>query len=167
MDKFFIGQIVKAQGIKGEVKVKSNDSALQLIKKHRQLLINDIQMKVKSIRIDGDFAYICFIGIDDRNKAEELRDLEVFADKSSIELDENDYYISDIVSCKVQFIDGYEIGVVTEVLQNGKSADIFVVEGTKNVMFPFLKDLVIEVDLITKRIIVDNVRFKEVALYED
>ena len=167
MDKFYIGQIVKAQGIKGEVKVKSNDSALQLIKKHKQLFINNTEMKVKSIRIDGDYAFMHFVGIDDRNKAEELRDYEVFADRSSIELSENDYYISDIVSCKVQFNDGFEIGTVKEVLQNGKSADIFVIEGTRNVMFPFLKDLIIEIDLVSKRIVVDSIRFQEVALYED
>ena len=167
MDKFYIGQIVKAQGIKGEVKVKSNDSALQLIKKHRQLFVGNTEMKVKSIRIDGDFAYILFLEVDSRNKAEELRECEVFADKSSIELSENDYYISDIVDCKIIFADGEEVGIVQEVLQNGKSADIFVVKGKANVMFPFLKDLIVEINTLNKRIIVNKARFNEVALYED
>jgi 16S rRNA processing protein RimM len=164
MDKFFVGQIVKAQGIKGEVKVKSDASSLLLVKSLKTLFLDDTPVTVKTFRVSGDFSYVLFSTIQNRNAAELLVGKSVWAAASQVDLDENDYFTKDILGCVVMFEDGRVVGTIRDVLQNGKSADVLVCE---NVMFPFLKDVVLDVDTDKKTLVVDEKRFLEVALYDD
>ena len=77
------------------------------------------------------------------------------------------YFISDLVDCNVQLDDGAKVGVVKSVLQYG-AADVFVCsDGEKEVSFPFLKDLIVDVNVERKTIVLNSKRFSEVAVYED
>ena len=73
-----IATILKAQGIKGEVKMASLfDNAFLLSLK--TVFIDDKTYQVKKIRSDGKFLYVLLDGVNDRNQAEELRGKMVFA----------------------------------------------------------------------------------------
>lgn len=161
-----IGKILKAQGIKGEVKVSCllDDSAMLADVKH--MYINDKPFTVKQFRSDGKFFYVRFAEVADRNAAENLRDWTLFCHKSQLPLPEQRYFVEDVVGCNVVLSDGTIVGSVAQVLQYG-AADVFVCNGSKQVSFPFLKDLVVSVDIANRRIVVDKQRFAEVALYED
>jgi len=169
MEKFFIGKIVKAQGIKGEVKIKSDCGDLSIIKGLKYLILKNQNIAVKSMRINGEFAYVLFSTIADRNQAEELVGLEVYADESNIQLDDDSYFVNDMIDSMVELDDGQKIGFVKEIMQTSKkSAEIYVVKTQKgNVLFPFLKDLVVSFDKDSKLLILDSKRFAEVSLYED
>ncbi len=168
MEKFYIGKIVKAQGIKGEVKIKSECGDLDIIKNQKYLIIKNQNIAVKSLRVNGNFAFALFSTIADRNQAEELVGLDVYAEQSNIKLDDDSYFVSDMLGSKVSLNDGSEIGIIAEIIQNGKCAEIYTVktvDGT--VMFPFLKDLVCSFDKSQKHLILDKKRFDEVSLYEN
>ena len=64
MEKFYIGKIVKAQGIKGEVKIKSECGDLDIIKNQKYLIIKNQNIAVKSLRVNGNFAFALFSTID-------------------------------------------------------------------------------------------------------
>ena len=166
MNKFHIGKIVKAQGIKGEVKIKSEPSVLSLANKLKTLYIDGNPAEVKSFRIQNEFAFVLFYLITDRNAAEALVGKDVFANEAEIKLCDGDYFIKDIVGCEVK-VDGTALGKITDVLQNGKSADVFVVESVPRIMFPFVEDLVLEFGFEEKVLTLDEKRFAEVAVYED
>ena len=71
--KVLIGKIVKAQGIKGEVKVMPITSDIQRFKKINYCFINNIKYTITHVRIGADnFAYLTFSEITDRNAAELL-----------------------------------------------------------------------------------------------
>ena len=169
MEKFFIGKIVKAQGIKGEVKIQSDCGDLSIIKGLKYLILKNQNIAVKSMRINGEFAYVLFSTIADRNQAEELVGLEVFADENNIKLDEDSYFVNDMIGSQVKLDDGQIVGVVDDIMQTSKkAAEIYVVKTNKgNVLFPFLKDLVIGFDKDQKILLLDSNRFAEVSLYED
>ena len=169
MEKFFIGKIVKAQGIKGEVKIKSDCGDLSIIKGIKYLILKNQSIAVKSMRTNGDFAYVLFSTIADRNQAEELVGLEVFADKSNVHLDDDSYFVNDMIGSKVCLDDGQVVGIVDDIMQTSKkAAEIYVVKIDKgNVLFPFLKDLVLSFDVDQKVLVLDAKRFAEVSLYED
>lgn len=84
--KIQVGKIVKAQGIKGEVKLASLIDNTENFKNFRYLYLNEQRTGVVSVRTDGNFVYVRFSTVTDRNAAEGLRGLGVLRTKSSSRL---------------------------------------------------------------------------------
>ena len=165
--KIEIGKVLKAQGIKGEVKLSCYLDDSSMLKNVKRLYIGANTYTVTHFRADGAFCYVLFDGIADRNTAETLRNWTVYADKESVTVADDRYFIDDLVGCVVTLSDGKTVGTVKEMLQNG-AADVFVCDGEKGeILFPFLKDLIVSVNIDTRQIVLDSKRFGEVAVYED
>ena len=165
--KLEVGKVLKAQGIRGELKISCflDDSAM--LQGVKRLYIGSNTYSIEKFRPDGAFCYIQLGGISDRNSAEMLRNWTVYADKESISVPQDRYFIADLIGCSVALDDGTKVGEVKDVLQYG-SADVFVCNnGEKEVSFPFLKDLIVEVNIERKTVVLNAKRFGEVAVYED
>lgn len=167
-DYITIGQVLKASGIRGEFKVKPLTDDAERYKKLKLVYIGGTPKKITSMRFDGGFVYLKVTGIEDRTAAESLKDAFIEIDRiNAVELDEGSYFISDIVGCKVFTDDGTEIGKVTDVSQYG-AADVYTVsDGRRTVRFPFLKKLIVKVDVETGVIVLYKSVFDEVSVYED
>ncbi len=140
-----------------------------LIKNLKAMYIGDSFLSVRSIRTDGKFLYILLDGIVNRNDAEALRGKVVYADTKDLKLPEGTFFVEDIIGCTVVDTDGESIGELTDVLQNGVSADVYVVKTPdgKNMSFPFIKQLKAFYDKENNAFVVDAQTVKETALYED
>ena len=99
-------------------------------------------------------------GIDTCESAEKLRNKDIFAE---IEADVEDHF--DLVDFAVM-IDDNNIGVVSSI-DNFGSKDILSISGDKNIMFPIIDNLIINVDENTKVITLNKEIFEQVAVYED
>ena len=162
-----IGEILKAQGISGEVKVKPLTDDISRFKKLKKVFIAGKELDVLSVRINDGFVFLKLGGISDRNNAQLLTGKMLEIDRAgAVELPKDAYFIADVIGCLVRLSDGTFVGKVDYVYQNG-AADVFEVIGEKNVMFPFLNDLIISVDLTEKIIVLDKNEFQKVAVYED
>lgn len=161
-----IGQIIKAQGIKGEVKVRPITYDIDRFLKLKEVIINNTSFVVLSSKIRDGFIYMLLDGVCDRNAAESLTGsmLEVER-KNALKLPSDKYFIVDLIGCDV-FLDEVLLGKLVDIKQYG-SADVYFVEGEKKVSFPFLKDLVACIDIAGKIIRLNPRRFSEVAVYED
>ncbi len=164
--KIEIGKITKAQGIKGEVKLLCYVDDAQMLKTIKIVYIGQNSYKVLKYRPDGNFCYLLLDGITDRNTAESMREWIVYADKESVQLDEGRYFIEDLIGCNVILSNGNTVGKVVDILQYG-AADVYVCQGERNVSFPFLKDLVLSVDVQKQLITLCEKRFEEVCVYDD
>ncbi len=165
--KIEIGKIVKAQGIKGEVKMLCFVDDAEMLKSLPSVYVGTNCYAVQKVRADGHFCYLLLQGITDRNMAESLREWTVFADKENVILQKDRYFIDDLIGCKIVLDDGIVKGVVVDILQYG-SADVYMCKGTnKDFSFPFLKDLIVSVDITSKTITLFSKRFDEVVVYED
>ena len=165
--KLEVGKVLKAQGIKGEIKISCylDDSAM--LNGVKQLYIGTNTYTVDKFRPNGAFCYVKLCEVTDRNTAEALRNWTVYADKESVAVPQDRYFISDLLECTVVLDNGTSVGVVKDVLQYG-SADVFVcTKGLKEISFPFLKDLIVEVNIERKTVVLSGKRFSEVAVYED
>ena len=95
-------------------------------------------------------------GIDDRDRAQELRGSEIAlwrAQLPALGLDE--YYWSDLQGLAVVSREGIDLGVVERVFATGAN-DVLVVNGERQRLIPFLLDeVVLQVDLQAARIEVD------------
>ncbi len=162
-----IGEIVKAQGVKGEVKIKPLTDDINRFKKLKQVIIRGLSYDIKSLRISGGIVFLLLGGVDNRNKAESLVGYEVQIDRiHAVDLPDDTYFIADMIGCDVFLTDGRLVGKVDYVYQNG-AADVYSVKGEKNVMFPFLNALIESVDTVNKRIVLKANEFEKVAVYED
>lgn len=169
MNEFItIGQIVRGVGIRGELKVKPITDDINRYKKLKVVYVKSTPYKMLSCRFDETFVYVKLSGIDDRTKADSLRDCYIEIDRvNAVDLDEGNYFIADIIGCKVFTDDSVEIGKVTEVNQFG-AADVFTVsDGQRTVRFPFLKKMIVKVDVETGIIVLKADVFAEVSVYED
>ena len=137
-----IGQIVRAVGIRGELKVKPLTDDMLRYKKLKSVYVNGVPYQICSCRFDKAFVFLKLSGIDTRDDAEKRVDDFVEIDRvHSVDLSDDSYFIVDIVGCKFYLSDGSEIGVVTDVSQYG-AADVFTIENGKAVCrCPFLKKL--------------------------
>ncbi len=167
MKKILIGKIIKPQGIKGELKVLPICDSAEVFKSIKKYYINDKEFTPVSVRI-ADGLYVVLYGIADRNTAEEMRNKLIYADKNDVPVDDEKWFISDIISCKIFDENGNFIGTVSDVSTRG-STDFFTAAtpSEKTVQFPFLKKILKQVDVENKSVVVYKKSFDEVAYYED
>lgn len=162
-----IGKIVKAQGIKGEVKVVPiTDDALRF-NDLKKVIIDEVEYPVEYSRVQGESVFIKFLGQDTRNEAELLVNKFISVDREdAVKLPDNSWFIVDILGCKV-YVGEKFIGTLVDILQNQK-VDVYVVgDGKKQIMFPALKELILSVDINKKVILLEEKRFGEVAVYNE
>ena len=167
-DYIVIGQITRAVGIKGEVNVSPLTDDAVRFSSLRLVYIRKKPYKIANCRFSKNNVILKFVGVDDRNNAETLKDEFLEIDRvNAIPLQDGSYFIVDIVGCELFFEDGTQFGIITDVNQYG-AADVFTAKcNGKIVRFPFLKKLAVNVDVENKKIIVRRSVFDEVCVYED
>ena len=162
-----LGDIIKAQGLSGEVKVKPLLRDASLFKSLKTMLIDGIPFKVSQVSIRQGFVYIRFESVSDRNRAEAIIGKKVGVDESLLPaLNKGEFYIKDLIGKEVMLSSGELLGRL-ESIENYGSADIITVRGDKVVRFPFLKKLNLTLDNITGYVTIDENCFSENAVYED
>ena len=165
MDKLVIAEVLKPQGIRGELKIKTFTDFPQDVKEFKTVYIDDTPYKILSFRVGTDgAAYIGIRGIPDRNAAELFRGkLLKGAREDAPPLDEGQYYIVDIIGLSCETEEGEVLGEVKDV--SNFSSDIYTIEKAgKRILFPAVKGVIKKVDLQAKKIIVDKKIFDEIAV---
>lgn len=163
-----VGYIVKPQGVKGELKVEPLTDDITRYKSLKKVYIDDKEYKVTHARFSGGVAFVCLEGVTDRNFAELFRNKYIKIDREdAVSLDENSYFIADLIGSNMYFTNGDILGEVIEIISN--RTDIFTVKTVSNkiVRFPFLLEVVKNVDIENKKITIDKKRYLEVCCYED
>jgi len=156
---YLIGIILKPQGIKGEVKVKSVSPD-----PHRFNILDEVNIienklrtySIQTVRISNGFVYLKFDGINSRNDAELLRGKEIFIPENQlIDLETNEYFVHDLIGCNVQDEDGQFIGEITDIMQQS-SNDIYVIRDRngQEQLIPAIKDVIRSVDISKKEIVI-------------
>lgn len=162
-----IGKVLKAHGIKGEIKVNSFMDTPDILLKLKEISIGNTLYDIERTALIGSFILFKLRGIDSIESAEKLRNLEITVKKSSLPpVEKGRYYIDDIMGCRV-LASGETIGEIVDILQYG-SADVYVVKSLdKQIMFPFVDGVIKNINISSKEITVNKDKFLQVAVYED
>ncbi len=163
-EKLVIGEVLKPQGIRGELKIKPLLDDAEDIRCFRTVWIGGAEYKVMSARVDASAAYLMLSGIADRDAAERLRGKEVEASRADAPaLEEGRYYIVDIVGCAVVTAAGKRLGTIADVMS--AHTDVYVLrDGEREVLFPAAEGVIEAVDVENKIITVNEARFLQVAV---
>ncbi len=153
-----IGKITKHLGIKGhsklfyfgdienfkykEVFLKNKGELLSYFIEERKIHKNFLILKIKGIN-----------SIDDVNNI--LKGKDVYIKKSQLPpLEKGEYYWHELLGLEVFDIEENYIGKVTDIIETG-SNDVFqVTQGTKEILIPYIEQVVKKVDLASNKMIV-------------
>ena len=165
MERLIIGEVLKPQGIRGELKIKTFTDFPQDVKAFKTVYIDDVAYKILSFRVGNDgAAYVGLRGIPDRNAAELFRGKKIEGEREDAPpLEEGQYYIVDILGLSCETEEGEFLGTVTDI--SNLSSDIYTIEKAgKKILFPAVKGVVKKVDIQNKKLIVDKSVFEQIAV---
>lgn len=160
-DLIAVGEIVKCQGIKGEVKVLPFTDDPRRFAELKRVFLKSLsgvrELQVEGYRPFRQFVLVKFKGIDDLNAAEALgRGLLCIPRDERPKLPPGRYYLDEIEGLSVFTTAGEWLGRIEQVIQTGAN-DVYLVRNRdrKEVLIPALKTVVREIDLGQSKMLVD------------
>lgn len=166
-----VGEIVKPQGIKGEVKVRAGDFSERLAVLggvHLEQGGKSVFRRVLGGRAGGGFAYLQMEGVTDRNAAEALRGARVLVSREDAQLGETTNFIADLIGLTAVDTKGRELGRLRDVLRPNAVCDVYAFDTPEGEMLlPALRRVVLRVDLDAGVIVLDERVLPEVAAWQD
>ncbi len=160
-----IGVITKPQALKGQFRVKPTKVLFEDFKDLKEVSINGKTYEVEKVIFRDTFVIMKVKGIDDISEVERLRNVPIMVeDGMEEELDDDEYYVDDLIGCDVVDDKGVMIGSITAVNSYGGASVITVTDGDKEVMFPHARGVILSVDVATKKVAVDRKIFEEISL---
>lgn len=97
-----------------------------------------------------------FAGVDSIEAAETLRNYEICVPETeAVELEEDEYFDWELEECRVETVEGEQIGLVKEVMRTGGTEILVVAGESKEYLIPFAEAICISVDVENKLIRID------------
>lgn len=150
--QFNVGQIVNVVGIKGELKVYPLTDYKERFEELEWVYLDNEKIEIEKVRYNKGLVILKLKGINDRTTAEKYKTKYLKIDRiNARQLDEDTYYIVDIIGCKVYDMEDTYIGIVKEVIQN-TSQDLYEVEKEdgKCMLIPVVKEFIKNIDIENK-----------------
>ena len=166
-DTVVLGKVGAPYGVKGWFKVTSYTEELQGIFDYSPWLLHQggelKEFTVEQWKPHNKSIVAKLEGIDDRDGAEAIKNLEISVSQDVLpELDEDNFYWRELEGMTVVNTSGYDFGKVEQLFETGAN-DVMVVKanindafGQKQRMIPYLyEQVVLDVDREAKKITVD------------
>ncbi|MDG1437132.1 MAG: ribosome maturation factor RimM [Rickettsiaceae bacterium] len=143
-----VGVISAANGIKGDLLIKSYTEISDSLTQLPILYKNNNPLKLKLIRKNSKGGLVCRLdSCNSRNEAELLKGTKLYCLRKDLPIpDEEEFYINDLRGLKVLDQTGESIGEIAEVANYG-AGDIIEIKFNDNSyeMFPFTEELFPEI----------------------
>jgi 16S rRNA processing protein RimM len=157
-----MGVIGAAQGLRGEVRVKSFTEDPVAIEEYGTLYGADGRaFEVLDARQHKEVVIIRFRGVNDRTEAEKLNGTELYVERETLDdddLDEEEYFYADLEGLEALDADGNSYGVISAIFDFG-AGDILELSqnGKRAQLIPFSEASVLEIDFEGGTILIDPV----------
>lgn len=154
VDLLQVGVITSTHGIKGEVKVFPTTDDPTRYSYLKDVILDTgkekLDLKVSGVKYFKQYVIVKFKGINDINDIEKYKGSTLWVTReNAVPLEENEYFIADLIGLKVITDEGEEFGELTDVMQTGAN-DVYVVETYKDkteVLLPVIDECVLDVNL--------------------
>ncbi len=152
-----VGRIGRAHGVLGEatIEVQTDDPDIRFQVGNKLTLDDGRELTIRSSRWHNQILLLAFDGVADRNQIEELRDQLISSDVDLGSLAPGEYHFQQLIGCEVFQQSGELIGTVDEILKSPGQDLLSVSRAAGRVLIPMVKQIIIEIDVLAKKIIVN------------
>lgn len=155
-----VGIISSTHGIRGQVKVYPTTDDVRRFDSLKTVLLKTKEgeqtLHLEAVQYFKQFVIVKFREYNSINDVERYKNASLFVTrKDAVPLEEDEYFIADLIGLAAETEEGKTLGTVTDVIRTGAN-DVYVVsrpEG-KDLLLPAIKDCVRSVDMEHKKITV-------------
>lgn len=152
-DLLQVGVITTTHGIRGEVKVYPTTDDAQRFEYLESVLLDTgkelCELEIERVKYFKQYVILKFRDVDNINDIEPYKGKSLYVTREfAVPLEENEYYIADLIGMEVLLEDGTFFGTLKDVMETGAN-DVYIVdtEEGKEVLIPAIKDCIKEVDV--------------------
>lgn len=168
-DTLVVGEVLRPQGLRGEVKVKPLTDDPDRFFALRRVFLRGEEKRCHCLRVHEGYAYLQIDGIFSREAAEGIRgEMLRIRREDAVKLPENAEFICDLIGCQAVDTEGRIWGELKDVLQPG-GCDVYVFrrEDGRELMVPALKKVVLQVRPSERHILLDAQGVRETGVTDD
>ena len=144
------GKIVTTHGIRGEVKIMPYTDSPELLAEFDRLFMGKEhrEVNIERSRVFKNTVIAKIEGVDTPEEAEKLRSKVLYMHRDDLELDDDTYFIQDLIGLEVRDADTDEVyGKIADVMQTGAN-DVYVIKGNdREYLVPAIADVVVSTDV--------------------
>lgn len=148
-----VGVITQTHGVRGEVKVFPTTDDPQRFKKLKHVVLDTgkehLPLEIQSVKFFKQFVIIKFKGIDNINDIEKYKRCPLMVTReNAVELEEDEYFIADMIGMSVLTEDEEVFGTLKDVIETGAN-DVYVIDSKVHgeVLLPAIKECILDVDI--------------------
>ena len=151
------GVITTTHGIRGEVKVFPTTDDVHRFEDLDSVLLDTgrdyMKLEIENVKYFKQYAILKFKGIDNINDIEKYKGRSLYVTRDqAIPLEEDEYYIADLIGLDIYLENGEKFGVLKDVMETGAN-DVYIVETEegKEVLIPAIHECVLDIDVEENR----------------
>lgn len=155
--KLQVGVISSTHGVRGEVKVFPTTDDVTRFRQLKKVYLDTgremLPLEIQNVKFFKQFAILKFKGIDNINDIEKYRGKSLMIDREdAVDLDEDEYFIADMIGMKVCTEDGSEFGTLKDVMETGAN-DVYIIDSLEHgeVLIPAIRECILDVDMDEER----------------
>lgn len=155
-----VGVITQTHGVHGEVKVfPTTDDPERFLDLEYVFLDTGREKKklfIQSVKFFKQFVILKFKGINNINDIEQYKRCPLLVDReNAVELEEDEYFIADMIGMNVLTEDGELFGTLKDVIETGAN-DVYIINSKKHgeVLIPAIKECILDVNVKEGRMLV-------------
>lgn len=158
-DLVVMGRVTVPYGVRGWVNVQPDTEYLDGLFDYPEWWVQTAQgwqqFTVEEAKVHSNHLVAKLEGITDRDAAFSLKGKPIAVLREQLPAPEDDeYYWSDLVGLEVENLQQVPFGKIAGLFETGAN-DVMVVKGERERLIPFIDQVVLEVDLAAKRMVVD------------
>ena len=155
-----VGVITQTHGVHGEVKVfPTTDDPERFLDLEYIFLDTGREKKkltIQSVKFFKQFVILKFKGINNINDIEKYKRCALLVDReNAVELEEDEYFIADMIGMEVLTEDGEIFGTLKDVIETGAN-DVYIINSKKHgeVLVPAIKECILDVNVKEDKMLV-------------
>jgi len=159
-----IGKIVKPHGLKGELKILLFNFESEILVKGRAIWIQSVnsetpvQYCIESVKLNSVNSRMRLEGVNFRDEAEKLRDLEFSIPRSEFPvLNNEEFYLIDLIGFSIQDEHKNNIGIVSDIINFPSNDSLLVEIDGKEIFIPIVDDFCTLFDFENEMVYVENI----------
>ena len=147
-----VGTITTTHGVRGEVKVYPTTDDPERFLDLKRVLVDTgkemVPLTIKGVKFFKNLVILKFTEIDNINDVINYKGMDLLIPREEgVELDEDEYYIADLIGMEVYLEDGTRFGTLKDVMETGAN-DVYIVkkESGGEILLPAIHECILDVN---------------------